>query len=72
MIFAAYNTNQARLALDQAVGLTAESVGLILPKEPLGINPLDFDKQAGLEAAFRTGFADGLRGPQAVPGELLQ
>lgn len=72
VIFAAYNTNQARLVLDQAVGLTVESVSVILPTETLGITPLDFDKQAGLDAAFRTGYADGLRGPQPVPSELLQ
>jgi hypothetical protein len=45
---------------------------VILPKEPLGIGPLDFDKQAGLDAAFGTGYDDGVRGPQAVPEEFLQ
>jgi NTE family protein len=72
VVFAAYNTNQSRLVLDQAAALATESVGVILPKEPLGIGPLDFDKQAGLNLAFRSGYNDGLRGPQAVSDELLQ
>lgn len=72
VVFAAYNTNQSRLVLDQAVGLSAESVGVILPKEQLGIGPLDFDKQAGLDVAFRTGYDDGLLGPLPVSNALLQ
>jgi predicted acylesterase/phospholipase RssA len=72
VVFAAFNTNQTRLVFDQIAGKSVRSAGVIRPREPLGIGPLDFDKQAGLDAAFRVGYDDGLRGPEAVPAELLQ
>jgi predicted acylesterase/phospholipase RssA len=66
VIFAAFNTNQTRLVVDQLAGLSLDAFSLIRPREALGIGPLDFDRQAGLDAAFRTGYDDGVRGPHRL------
>jgi predicted acylesterase/phospholipase RssA len=71
VVFQTFATTQTRLIYDQIADDRSDtpllSLDLVQPAVDPPIGPLDFDRQAGLDAAFEMGRTDGRRGPITIP-----
>jgi predicted acylesterase/phospholipase RssA len=70
VVFGTLDANQTTLIFSQLLdgGFTPlRSVGIVRPSTDPPVQAFDFDRQAGLDAAFAQGRSDGRAGPAKVP-----